>query len=87
MRRIKKQREKELEENKRDKNDIKFKSVRIKKLADLLEEQMHKNNDENLEEENLGNEEDNLNIAEEMIMNQPGKVILKRKKTKKKFEE
>ena len=48
LKRLKKQREKSAEEEaKRDKNDIKFKSLRIKNMANLLEEQMNKNNKAN----------------------------------------
>ena len=92
LKRLKKQREKSAEEEaKRDKNDIKFKSLRIKNMANLLEEQMNKNNNEEIEDNEASNsvekEKSKIQTVEEMIKNQPGKIIMKKKIIKKKFEE
>ena len=92
LKRLKKQRDKSVEEEtKRDKNDIKFKSVRIKNMANLLEEQLNKINNEGIEDNEATNsvekEKGKIQTMEEIIKNQPGKIIMKKKIIKKKFEE
>ena len=92
LKRLKKQRDKSVEEEtKRDKNDIKFKSVRIKNMANLLEEQLNKINNEGIEDNESPNsvekEKGKIQTMEEIIKNQPGKIIMKKKIIKKKFEE
>ena len=99
LQRIKKKKDKdknkEAEESnsaKHDTNDPMFKSVRIKNMATLLEGQLNKgqqsgeiNENNNIEgETNIKREESDVI---EMIQNQPGKVVIKRKMSKKKFEE
>ena len=91
-----KDKDKETEESnsgKNDRNDSKFKSMKIKNMAEQLEGQMNKslhsgeinNNNISVEgETEIKREESDLI---EMIQNQPGKVVYKGKMTKKKFEE
>jgi len=96
LQRIKKKRDKDSEEGgKRDANDIRFKSVKIKNMAALLEEHMAHNNGGTEEQKNeeggeitkdSGKKEDPFENMEEMINSHHGKVVYKRKMTKKNFE-
>jgi hypothetical protein len=99
--RIKKKREKSegSESAKHDPNDVRFKSIRIKNMADLLEGQLNKANKsfgpnkdmmnpilESKKEENPIKDENEEMMDKIFEMNQR-KTIVKRKMTKKKFEE
>ena len=95
LKRHKKKREKETEQRG---DDIIFKSVKIKNMANLLEENLNKNNEEDkfedikkvetkgeFEEKNKESEKEEK--QQEFMQNKPEKVIFKKKITKKKFEE
>ena len=88
MERLKKKREKDKENEPNKKDNVLFKSARIKNLVDILEEQMGEKNielggkkSEEIENNNQGivNNENN-NVYE-------GTVINKKKKAKKEFDE
>ena len=100
LQRLKKRREKSEESanKKQDNNDILNKSIKIKNMAELLEGQMNQsqqnvegndnnNNTENeiKKEENDKEEDSPLDNMIDLMQNQ--NVMMKRKKTKKKFEE
>ena len=91
LKRIKKKREKSSEEeNKKRDKDIKFKSVRIKHMANLLEEKLNINNNDEDTRENKVQEDEEINENENKDteeITQNGKVIIKKKIMKKKFEE
>ena len=100
LQRLKKKREKDKEKEKeaaaegeaikRDNSNVIFKSIKIKNMADLLEGQINKTSqdegdkNENTEKE-IKYEENNIDNALNMI--QEGNVVVKRKKTVKKFED
>jgi hypothetical protein len=103
MQRIKKKREKDTEQNAESGNDGTNKSNKIKNMASMLESQISKNfdiaqknetNDINIHNSkssknvvNNKGEDDAFNKIISMLDNQPGKVMIKRKKTKKFFED
>ena len=103
MQRIKKKREKDTEQNAESGNDSKNKSNRIKNMASMLEshisknfdiEQKNESNDINIHSskssQNIVNNkggDDAFNKIISMLDNQPGKVMIKRKMTKKFFED
>ena len=103
MERIKKKREKDTEQNAETGNDDTNKSNKIKKLASMLESQISKNFDTAQKNEsydinihyskssnnviNKGGDDDAANKIISMLDNQPGKVVFKRKMTKKFFED
>ena len=96
LQRIKKKRDKESEERrKRDTNDIRFKSVKIKNMAAVLEEHMAHNNEGTEEKKNeeggeitkdSGKKEDPFENMEEMINSHHGEVVYKKKISKKNIE-
>jgi hypothetical protein len=103
MQRIKKKREKDTEQNAESGNDGTNKSNKIKNMASMLESQISKNFDIAQKNEtndisihnskssknvvNNKGEDDAFNKIISMLDNQPGKVMIKRKKTKKFFED
>ena len=77
----------------RNTGDVRFKSIRIKNMADLLENQMNKSpqaeeGGEHIKVENDNKEGDGDEAIDKMFeMMQRKSIVRKRKKTKKKFEE
>ena len=93
LKKNKEKKEKEAEASnsaKHELNDPRFKSIRIKNMAELLEGHINSNqqsgdinNNEGIEVEIKKEESETL----DMLRDQPGNVVLKRKMTKKAFEE
>jgi hypothetical protein len=93
LKKSKEKKEKEAEASnsaKHELNDPRFKSIRIKNMAELLEGHINQNqqsgdinNNEGIEVEIKKEESETL----DMLRDQPGNVVLKRKMTKKAFEE
>ena len=78
----------------RNTGDVRFKSIRIKNMAELLESQMNKpqaeegGEDIKIESDNKEGEGDGDEAIDKMFeMMQRKSIVNKRKKTKKKFEE
>ena len=93
LQRLKKGREKKAEkennENNNNFNDIKFKSARIKNMAELLESHMHKQDNKDEENKDIGKniEEDPFENMTKLLQNRDSKILKKKKMTKKTFEE
>ena len=93
LQRLKKGREKKAEkennENNNNFNDIKFKSARIKNMAELLESHMHKQDNKDEENKDIGKniEEDPFENMTKLLQNRDSKILKKKKMTKKNFEE
>ena len=93
LKKNKEKKEKEAEASnsaKHELNDPRFKSIRIKNMVELLEGHINQNrqsgdinNNEGMEVEIKKEESETL----DMLRDQPGNVVLKRKMTKKAFEE
>ena len=78
----------------RNTGDVRFKSIRIKNMADLLENQMNKSpqaeeggEDKKVENDNKEGDDGDEAIDKMFEMMQRKSIVTKRKKTKKKFEE
>ena len=95
MQRIKKKRSEKSEESaKHEQDDPMFKSVRIKNMAQLLENQMNKsmpsgeiNNNNKEIKQDQNNEDDAFDKMVSMLEKKPGKVVFKKKMSKRKFED
>ena len=76
-------------ENNNNFNDIKFKSARIKNMAQLLESHMHKQDNKDEENKDIGKniEEDPFENMTKLLQNRDSKILKKKKMTKKNFEE